>query len=134
MIAARQPRPEAVDGVVAPLGEPLRDEPHPVERSSSQYSSTGSSVTAASTDTSGISRPAEPEAAHERHAASQSISARPIATAVPLKTTARPAVSIVRSTASLAAPPGAMLLAVAVDHQQRVVDRDAEPDQHDHVL
>ena len=32
-----------------------------------------------------------------------------------------------------AAAPGPMLLAIAVDHEQRVVDRDPEPDQHHEV-
>ena len=59
----------------------------------------------------------------------ESSSARPIATAVPLKTTARPAVSIVRTIASSFGRPARALLAVAVDDEQRVVDRDPEPDQ-----
>ena len=64
----------------------------------------------------------------------KSISASPIPTAVPLKTTARPAVSIVRTIASSFAAAFAQLLAVAVDDEQRVVDRDPEPDQHHEVL
>ena len=64
----------------------------------------------------------------------KSSSASPIATAVPLKTTARPAVAIVRIDRLLARRLRAVLLAVAVDHEQRVVDRDPEPDQHHHVL
>ena len=61
--------------------------------------STGSSVIAAATDTSGISRPARPKP-RMNGSGMNSISASPIATAVPLKTTARPAVDIVTATAS----------------------------------
>ena len=56
-------------------------------------------------------------------------SASPSATAMPEKTTARPAVSIVRTTASSFVEPARELLAEAVDDQQRVVDGDPEPDQ-----
>ena len=55
--------------------------------------------------------------------------ARPIATARPEKTTARPAVSIVRTIASSVSSVSRELLAEAVDDEQRVVDGDAEPDQ-----
>ena len=61
-------------------------------------------------------------------------SERPTATAVPLKMTARPAVTIVRDDRLLPRGLPRVLLAVAVDHEQRVVDRDPEPDQHHHVL
>ena len=56
-------------------------------------------------------------------------SARPSATAIPEKTTARPAVCIVRTTAVVDVQPGGELLPEAVDDQQRVVDRDPEADQ-----
>ena len=60
---------------------------------------TGSSVTAAITDTVGIRRPASPKP-RMNGSGMASIRARPIATAVPLKTTARPAVFIVCTIAS----------------------------------
>ena len=57
----------------------------------------------------------------------------PIATARPENATARPAVAIVRTTASSARATLRALDAVAVHDQERVVDRQAEPDQHDEV-
>ena len=56
-------------------------------------------------------------------------SARPSATAIPEKTTARPAVCIVRDDRVVDRLPGGELLPEAVDDEQRVVDRDPEPDQ-----
>ena len=53
---------------------------------------------------------------------------------VPLKTTARPAVSIALLDRLVAAAPVRALLAPARDHEQRVVDRDAEADQRDQEL
>ena len=73
-------------------------------RSSSQYMRTGRSVTAASTETSGMISPASPKP-RMNGTGMKSITASPIATAVPLNTTARPAVSIVRSTASIRLRP-----------------------------
>ena len=61
--------------------------------------SAGSRLTAASTETRGMKRPAIPKP-RMNGTGMKSMSASPMATAVPLKTTARPAVSIVRSTAS----------------------------------
>ena len=61
--------------------------------------STGRSVIAAATDTSGISNPASPKP-RMNGSGMNSISASPIATAVPLNSTARPAVDIVTATAS----------------------------------
>ena len=61
--------------------------------------STGRSVIAAATETSGISSPARPKP-RMNGSGMKSISARPMATAVPLKTTARPAVFMVTATAS----------------------------------
>jgi hypothetical protein len=61
--------------------------------------STGKSVIAAATETSGISSPARPKPRMNGNGMN-SMSASPIATAVPLKTTARPAVAIVRTMAS----------------------------------
>ena len=73
--------------------------------SASQCSRPGSSVSAASTDTVGMRRPAIPKP-RRKGSGIASISASPMATAVPLKTTALPAVSIVRTIASsLASPP-----------------------------
>src|SRR5581483_2673485 len=71
-------------------------------------------------------------------------SASPTATVAPEKITARPAVSIVRSTAastswprvvsrSSGLRPARELLSEAIDDQQRVVDRDPDPDQEDQV-
>ena len=64
----------------------------------------------------------------------KSISASPIPTAEPEKTTARPDVSIVRDDRVLLRASLGQLLAVAVDDEERVVDRDPEADEHDEVL
>ena len=53
---------------------------------------------------------------------------RPIATVEPETTTERPAWVIVSTSALLDVSAVVELLAEAEDHQQRVVDRDAEPD------
>ena len=63
----------------------------------------------------------------------KSSSASPIATVAPEKTTARPAVAIVRTIAVVLRLGARELLAEAVDDQQRVVDRDPEADQLDEV-
>ena len=60
-------------------------------------------------------------------------SASPIATARPEKTTARPALAIVRTIAASVESSSRELLAEAADDQQRVVDREPEPDQLDEV-
>jgi hypothetical protein len=60
--------------------------------------STGSSVTAAITETSGITSPPTPNP-RMNGSGMNSMSASPIPTAIPLNTTARPAVAIVRTTA-----------------------------------
>ena len=59
---------------------------------------------------------------------------RPIATVEPETTTERPACVIVSTSARLDVPAVVELLAEAEDHQQRVVDRDAEPDERDEEL
>ena len=62
-------------------------------------STTGSSVMATSVETSGISMPPKP--IERRNGSGSAISAsRPMATVMPLNTTARPAVSIALCTAS----------------------------------
>ena len=63
----------------------------------------------------------------------KSRSASPIATAQPEKTTARPAVDMVRTTAASASRADAELLPEAEDDEERVVDREPEPDQLDEV-
>ena len=93
----------------------------------------GSSVSDASTETSGISMPPMPI---ERTSGSGSaISAsRPMATVEPETITERPAWVTVSTSAVSTSLRRAHLLAEAQDHQQRVVDRDAEPDQRDQEL
>ena len=59
---------------------------------------------------------------------------RPIATVEPETITERPACVIVSTSASSVVSPCRELLAEAEDHQQRVVDRDAEPDERDEEL
>jgi hypothetical protein len=69
-------------------------------------STTGSSVIATSTDTSGISMPPYPIDC--RNGSGRAIRASsPIATVTPLKTTARPAVAIARRTGSSPCAPWA---------------------------
>ena len=59
---------------------------------------------------------------------------RLIATVTPEANTAWPAVFIATTTASSLLVPVRALLAPSRDHEQRVVDRDAEPDQRDEEL
>jgi hypothetical protein len=61
--------------------------------------STGRSVSAATIETSGITSPPTPKPRIKGNGM-KSMSASPIPTALPLKTTARPAVAIVLSSAS----------------------------------
>ena len=56
-----------------------------------------------------------------------------IITASPEKKTARPAVLLEISIALERVPAGAPLDPEAGDHEQRVVDRDGEPDEHDQL-
>jgi hypothetical protein len=72
---------------------------------STMGSITGRRVRAQTTETTGIARPPTPNPRMNGSGIASS-SASPIATAVPLKTTARPAVSIVRTTASERGSPG----------------------------
>ena len=96
-------------------------------------SSAGCSVAAAAIDASGTRKPPTPSERMNGTGTNRS-SASPIATVAPEKTTARPAVAIVRTTASSAGPVVAgELLAEAVDDEQRVVDGEPEPDQLDEV-
>jgi hypothetical protein len=62
-------------------------------------SSTGRSVSAQRTETSGMTRPPMPKP-RMKGSGMKSMSASPMPTAVPLKTTAQPAVCIVRTIAS----------------------------------
>ena len=59
---------------------------------------------------------------------------RPIATVEPETITDRPACCIVSTIASSTRQAVGHLLAEAEDHQQRVVDRDPEPDERDEEL
>ena len=59
---------------------------------------------------------------------------RPIATVEPETITERPACCIVSTIASSVVSPCAHLLPEPEDHQQRVVDRDTEPDERDEEL
>ena len=93
----------------------------------------GSSVIEASTETAGISMPARPI---ERISGSgrATIESRPMATVEPETITERPAWVIVCDERRLDVVAFAQLVAEAEDHQQRVVDRDAEPDERDQEL
>ena len=68
-------------------------------RAPTNQSSTGSRVSAATTETIGMISPPTPKPRMNGRGMKSS-TASPIATAVPLKTTARPAVCIVRTRAS----------------------------------
>ena len=95
---------------------------------------TGSSVIATATLTSGISMPAMPMLRRNGTGRATSASSE-IATVVPLKTTARPACCMALTTAaSFARRRLLALLAPAHDDQQRVVDRDGQADQRDEEL
>ena len=96
-------------------------------------SSAGRSVIAASTETAGISMPPIPI---ERMNGSGRtiIESSPTATVEPETITERPAWVIVSTIAVSTSSPVAELVAEAEDHQQRVVDRDAEPDERDQEL
>ena len=102
-------------------------------RGPSSESSAGSSVIAAITETAGISIPPMPI---ERMNGSgrMTMLSRPIATVEPETITDRPACVIVSTSASSRRLAVRELLAEAEDHQQRVVDRDAEPDERDEEL
>ena len=85
----------------------------------------GRKVSAKTTEQSTTSAPAMPI---ERIAGASNRSRpdRPMATAMPLKATALPAVAMARSTASPTERPRSQLLAEAADDEQRVVDRERE--------
>ena len=88
---------------------------------------------AAITETAGISIPPIP--IERMNGSGRMIMlSRPTATVEPETITDRPAWLIVSTTAVLAVAAVADLLAEAEDHQQRVVDRDAEPDERDQEL
>ena len=111
-----------------------RHDPQPVDAvARARESSAGRKVSAAAIETSGISRPPMPMERMKGSGRNTS-SPSPTATVSPENTTARPAVGIVRRRgAVLDAARAYELLAEAVDDQQRVVDRDADPDQRDQV-
>ena len=96
-------------------------------------SSAGSSVIAAITETAGISMPPIPI---ERMNGSgrMTIESRPTATVEPETITERPGVRHRLDERRLDVLALAQLVAEAEDHQQRVVDRDAEPDERDQEL
>ena len=99
-------------------------------RGPNDASTTGSRVRAAATETSGMRRPPYPR--ERRKGTGRATAARrPIATVVPLKRTARPAVAIVVSIACSLGSAGVALLTPAGDDQQGVVDRQSEPDEGD---
>ncbi len=87
----------------------------------------------ASTETAGISIPPIPI---ERMNGSgrMTMLSRPIATVEPETTTERPAWVIVSTSARLHVLAVVDLLPEPEEHQQRVVDRDAEPDERDQEL
>ena len=94
-------------------------------------STAGSRVSAATIVTAGIRIPARPNDCTNGTRTSSSTPS-PIATVTPENTTARTAVCIVRATAAGTSQAAAELLPEPVHDQQRVVDRDPEPDQrHD---
>ena len=104
----------------------------PARRLPRSESSAGCSVSAAATETSGISRPPMPiERMNGTGTTSRSPS--PTATAPPENATARPAVATCERRRRPASPPARELLAVAVHDEQRVVDGEPEPDQLDEV-
>ncbi len=95
-------------------------------------SSTGCSVAAAAIDASGTRKPPMP-IDRMNGTGTNSSSASPIATVIPEKITARPAVAIVRTIAASVVSRAVELLPVARHDQQRVVDGEPEPDQLDEV-
>ena len=96
-------------------------------------STTGSSVIATATLTSGMNSPAMPMLRRNGTGSTTSASSA-IATVVPLKTTARPGVLHRVRDGGLVGRAAEPLLAPAHDDEQRVVDRDAEPDERDQEL
>ncbi len=96
-------------------------------------SSAGSSVIAASTETAGISIPPIPIERMKGSGITISESS-PTATVEPDTITERPAWVIVCTTRRLHVLALAELVAEAEDHQERVVDRDPEPDERDQEL
>ena len=88
---------------------------------------------AASTETAGISMPPIP-IERMNGSGSSTIDSRPIATVEPETITERPACVIVSTSAVSTSSALAQLVAEAEDHQQRVVDRDAEADERDQEL
>ena len=96
-------------------------------------SATGRSVVATATLTSGMNMPAMPMLRRNGIGSTTSASSA-TATVVPLKTTAEPACVIALSNRDLVRRALPALVAPAHDDQQRVVDRDAEPDERDEEL
>ena len=97
-------------------------------------STAGRSVIAAAIDTSGISTPPMP-IERMNGSGSNTSSASPIATVTPENSTARPAVFMVgRAPPRRSSGCALELFAVAVDDQQRVVDRDRDADQRHQLL
>ena len=95
-------------------------------------SSAGSSVSAS---TSVPSTTAMPPIAIERRniCGNTNRPSRLAATVTPENATARPVVDMASTTSALDAERVRQLLAVAVHEEQRVVDREAEPEQRDDV-
>ena len=94
---------------------------------------TGSSVVAAMIATTGIS--IEPTPMLRRNGTGRTSSdSSPTATVTPLRTTAWPAVALEARIACLVLQAAFALFAPACDDQQRVVDRDAQPDECDQIL
>ena len=98
----------------------------------SMESSAGRSVIEAITETAGISMPPIP-IERMKGSGRMTMLSRPMATVEPETITDRPACVIVSTIASRR-PCRGELLAEAEDHQQRVVDRHAEPDERDQEL
>ena len=95
-------------------------------------SSAGRNVAEAAIETSGTIRPPTP-IERMKGRGMRTRSARPIATVMPEKIVARPAVAMVRSRAACGSSSARQLLPVAEHHQHRVVDGDREPDERDDV-
>ena len=120
---------------VAPLDDPARDQAHAVERRREPVEQHGQERQRADHRHERDDEAADPEAAHERqrHEEHQR-EPDPDRRAAEDDRAAGRLHRAHDRVLSLATPAAAELLAIPVDDEQRVVDRDPEPDQHHEVL
>ena len=125
--APGQCRPEAAGRVLAPRGEPARHEPQPVEPVAEPVDEHGKDGQRGQHRHGRDQQPRQPEASHERHGHEEH-QRQPDRHRRAAEDDGPPGRVHRVDDGLLATVPGVPLLPVAVDDQQRVVDRDAEPD------